>query len=108
MLYAKFEVAYDQNLVDELSKLQAKEAKEEPKADSEPTSDTEGSQTSSDAENKPEKKPLLEFSSAEEAGNLQSNYSQWVYQFAGFQGSKFRKKQADLLKDKEVETTSVE
>jgi len=87
---AHFDVHFDQALVDEIKALEVEQklekslallSKEEAKIVKEFSS--------------------LEFSSEEEAKSLSTKYSKWIYEFAGFQGKKFRKDKEELFKDKE-------
>jgi hypothetical protein len=75
---------------------------EESSADEKDSGDEEKKEEESEEE-EAEAKPLVELSSDKEAKEINERYKPWVFQFAKFQGEKFRKNRADLVKKKEKE-----
>lgn len=120
-IFARISVAYNQELADELKawaeRINAVEAEKEKaaeaaKAEAKPEEKLdEKAQEKKDEQPSPadekgkqkEQKPKvqLQLSSDQEAQKLNASYDAWLYDLASYQGDKFRKGRADLVKPKE-------
>jgi hypothetical protein len=116
-IFAKLQVAFDEKLAKELEakaaaaaekvkQEQEKAAKEaeqkQAAAEQAAAGKTEEGKTEGAKPAEPEKpKAGPQLANADEAAKLSARFEPWVYQFASYQGDKFRKNLGDLVKKKE-------
>jgi hypothetical protein len=118
-IYAKLQVTFDEKLGKELEAKAAARAEAEKVKDEQEKAAKEAEQKQAAAEEagsekaadvkpegakpaEPEKpKTTPQLANADEAAKLSARFEPWVFQFASYQGDKFRKSRADLVKKKE-------